>query len=208
MSVKMVETKKEKTRAAIKKSARKIFARCGFETANVSDIVNELGLAQGTFYYHFPDKKSALVEILDDFFGQVRELVAAWAETTDTSRDAVRQFAGRLTLVFYKNRELAHILMRESSSPDPEIRRKIREFYEFLYEKSQRGLELGMALGAVRPLDPKLAAIALVGQIQMTVFELVARGGKVELDHVVEELTALQNYGIRPRNDCPGKSLP
>ena len=54
-SVKNSASKKERTRRRIINAARKIISRKGFEATNVSDIVRKVNVAQGTFYYHFPD---------------------------------------------------------------------------------------------------------------------------------------------------------
>lgn len=44
-------------------AARALFLRKGFEKTQVSEIVAELGVAQGTFYYYFKSKDEVLMEI-------------------------------------------------------------------------------------------------------------------------------------------------
>ena len=197
-----IETRAAKRRAQTRKNileaARQVFAEQGFEAANVSDIVKQVGVAQGTFYYHFPDKKSILIEMLTDFFDQAKSLAAAWAATTDTGAEAAQQFSGNAAMLLYANRELARIIMKEAHNPDPEISGLISEAYEFLYDQTEKGLELGMELGVVRPLDARITAVAFIGMIKEVVFELLESNQDIDLAHVINEISKLQNYGIRP----------
>ena len=192
--------KKEETRRRLMNAARKIFSRDGYEFANVSDIVGELGMAQGTFYYHFEDKKSVLLEMLGEFFGRVREVIAGWAESTDAGAEAAAGFGRALANIFYENRELAKIIKREAYNPDPGIRGLIEEFYSYLYSRTKLGLELGIGLGLVRPMDTDVAAPALVGMIERVVEEQVKRRKKPDFEHIINEIMELQNFGIRPKD--------
>jgi AcrR family transcriptional regulator len=191
--------RRESTRLRIKETARAIFAQKGFDAANVSDIVSKLGLAQGTFYYHFSDKKSILVEMLNDFFTRVKKLASSWARTEDTGSEAAALFARTVATILYENRDIAAIIRRESHNPDMEIRRMIKDFYGYLYRQTALGLELGIRLGVVRKLDTHIAAVALIGMIEEVVGEQLEIGKPVDIESVVQEISELQNYGIRPR---------
>lgn len=43
--------------------AREIFAEKGFEATTISEIVARAGVAQGTFYWYFPSKKSLMLTL-------------------------------------------------------------------------------------------------------------------------------------------------
>jgi AcrR family transcriptional regulator len=47
-------------------SAQKLFYNKGYESTSVSDIVNEAGVAKGTFYYYFDSKQAVLEAMIDD----------------------------------------------------------------------------------------------------------------------------------------------
>lgn len=203
LPVKSSTLRKNRTRRRILDAARKIFAEKGFEAANVSDIVSHIEMAQGTFYYHFPDKRSILLEMIGEFFGEVKALAASWARTTDMGAEAADRFARDIATLLYRNRDITHIIMIEMHNPDPEVRRLIRDFYEYLYQQTQLGLELGARLGVVRPLDTRVAAVALVGMMQSVVVNSMDCRKPIDLDHLIGEISNLQNYGIRPRPDAP-----
>ena len=55
----------EERRTEIMDTAQVLFAQKGFEETSVADIVRKIGVAQGTFYYHFESKEQLLNEILN-----------------------------------------------------------------------------------------------------------------------------------------------
>ncbi|MFA6448360.1 MAG: TetR/AcrR family transcriptional regulator [bacterium] len=192
------DVKRERSRQRIKIAARKIFAKKGFDAANVSDIVKSVKMSQGSFYYHFPDKKSALTEMISEFFGELKRVTSEWMKTTSSASEIADQFAHRIATLLYENRELARIIMTETHNPDAEIRGLIKEFYQYIYGQTQLGLELGMQLGLVRQLDARVVAVALVGMIEQVVAESLAGKDAVDVERAIKEITELQNKGIRP----------
>jgi AcrR family transcriptional regulator len=192
------DIRRERSRRRIKDAARKIFAKKGFDAANVSDIVKSVKMSQGSFYYHFPDKKSVLTEMISEFFGELKRVTAEWMGTTSSATEIADEFAHRIATLLYENRELARIIMTETHNPDPEIRGLIKEFYEYIYGQTQRGLELGIRLGLVRKLDARIVSVALIGMIEQVVAESLSGKGAVDIECAIKEITELQNRGIRP----------
>lgn len=44
-----------------------LFEKEGFSHTSIQDIVDELGVTKGTFYYYFSSKEQLLMEIQDDY---------------------------------------------------------------------------------------------------------------------------------------------
>ena len=57
--------------------AHKLFYSKGYEGTSVSDIVNEDGVAKGTFYYYFESKQAILEALVEDLTAQSLELYRA-----------------------------------------------------------------------------------------------------------------------------------
>lgn len=55
----------EERQAEILKAASHVFAAKGYTRASVQDIIDEVGIAKGTFYYHFDTKEAALDALID-----------------------------------------------------------------------------------------------------------------------------------------------
>ncbi|MGA9595817.1 MAG: helix-turn-helix domain-containing protein, partial [Acidimicrobiia bacterium] len=50
------------TRQAILDAAEDVFGESSYERASIAEITRRAGVAQGTFYVYFPDKKAAFIE--------------------------------------------------------------------------------------------------------------------------------------------------
>ncbi len=59
------QQKTEETRRKLLKSARKVFARDGFEAARLEDIASEAGHTRGAFYAHFKSKEDLFFALLE-----------------------------------------------------------------------------------------------------------------------------------------------
>src|SRR5574344_1080848 len=59
----------DERRTEILDSATKLFAEKGYDSTSVTDIMNAVGIAKGTLYYHFKSKE----EILDGIVTRTKE---------------------------------------------------------------------------------------------------------------------------------------
>ena len=59
----------ERTRAALLRSARTVFAQRGFHDARITDIVEGAQMAHGTFYTHFDSKEDIFLAVLKGVLG-------------------------------------------------------------------------------------------------------------------------------------------
>lgn len=74
MQEKAVTNRKERaalTKDKIYKSARELFAKQGFDTVNVDDIVKHAGVAKGSFYVHFESKDLLIASLINDYVKMV-----------------------------------------------------------------------------------------------------------------------------------------
>jgi TetR/AcrR family transcriptional regulator, fatty acid metabolism regulator protein len=60
-------SKGEQTQAKLRRAAAAVFAERGYHTTKVSDIVQELGLSQPTFYSYFASKEAAYEALVGEF---------------------------------------------------------------------------------------------------------------------------------------------
>ena len=57
--------------------AERLFGTKGFDNTSTSDILNEVGIARGTLYYHFKSKEDILDAMIDRLTGRLVEKAAA-----------------------------------------------------------------------------------------------------------------------------------
>jgi AcrR family transcriptional regulator len=155
------------TRDALLAAARQIFSRKGYHGTNVSDIVSAVGMAQGSFYNYFRNKKGIFEELLQAF----ADRIAACVEAVDlksikdeTSYHLVGLALGtQLSRIFLDQRELAQIFFREASV-EPEFDQMVNEAYRRVTEATQAYVARGQEVGVVRDdISAAVTANAMVG---------------------------------------------
>jgi AcrR family transcriptional regulator len=67
----------EQRRAEIVAAAARLFAERGYAATSVRDIRDAVGIAQGTFYWHFPSKEAVVDAVVEAYSARTVESVAA-----------------------------------------------------------------------------------------------------------------------------------
>ncbi len=65
----------DERRSELIAAAQKLFYTKGYERTSITDIVRELDVAKGTFYYYFDSKLAILEAIIDDIVAQTKALI-------------------------------------------------------------------------------------------------------------------------------------
>jgi AcrR family transcriptional regulator len=60
------DAKRERTRAALLKAARRVFGRRGYHDATLDEVVEESGLSKGALYYNFDSKADLFLALLEE----------------------------------------------------------------------------------------------------------------------------------------------
>jgi AcrR family transcriptional regulator len=164
-------------RREIVAAASRVFRRRGWHAAGMRDIAAELGMAVGNLYYYFRDKQELLAFVQEDALAGLLGL-AARVRGLDLAPGAKLYLliAGHvLRLNEGSPGSLAHL---EVEALGERFRRTVqarRDAYELVFREL---IEEGMAVGQFRPLDAKVAALAILGAINWTVKWFRPGGGK------------------------------
>jgi AcrR family transcriptional regulator len=179
-----------------------VFAAKGYHVATVSDITRKAGLAKGTFYLYFDEKREVYYELVRSFLQHVKDIGASVArEVTTPGAFFARceQAAHELVRVFMEHQKLARLTYRESMSLDPELERVLRDFYRDLARVEAENIRLGIELGMFRPVDPMICAYAHIGMVERVAMALLHEPSPPEPKHVVRELLSIAFEGLRRR---------
>lgn len=79
----------EATRRIFLNIARKEFASSGYYNASTAKIVEESGMARGSLYYHFGDKKGLFRAIYEEVMIEMQQAIQKKVNETTTSWDAL-----------------------------------------------------------------------------------------------------------------------
>lgn len=169
-------------RTQVLEHAQRIFARKGFHDTNVSDIVTEAGIARGTFYLYFENKRELFAELIDRALEEIRRRVER-VHRGPGYPPPVEQLRTNLRRVFeylLAQHELADILLHHASGFDPVLDAKLTTFSEQIAAEIERALQLGIDMGLVRPCDTNVTALCMLGAIREIVAHLVRTRGPLD----------------------------
>ena len=128
-------------------------AQKGYHAATVDDITRAAGVAKGTFYLYFDEKREVYYELVRSFLQHVKDIGASVAREVHTPAEffaRCEQAARELVRVFLEHHKLARLTYRESMSLDPELERLLRDFYRDLARVEADNIRVGIELGIFR----------------------------------------------------------
>lgn len=155
-------------RAAILRRAADAFREHGFHGAAMRDIARTLGMTPGNLYYYFKGKDDLLYACQKMALSTLLAAARRIAESTASATEKIREItmAHIACLLEETGGSAAHLEFRAlPGKRRAEIARGRNE-----YERMVRGVvEEGIAAGLFRPVDPKLATLAMLGTLNSTV---------------------------------------
>ena len=104
--------------------ARDVFARRGYHAAKIDDIVAAAGIARGTFYLYFEDKRAIFEEIVDRTIARLGMTIVRVDphDGTHTVADQVRDNIRRIVRILLEDRATTKILLSDALGVDPDVR--------------------------------------------------------------------------------------
>ncbi len=162
------ENNARRQRAIILRAAAALFAKKGYHKASVGEIAERAGVGKGTIYLYFKDKSqlfaATVTEGMEAIIGQLR----AELESDLPFREHFRRLVERHVALHLQHEDLIGIFHRElSNGIDRQTRKKIedvrRRYVDFLAET----LADGHRRGYIKAIDFHLAAVGVVGLIDV-----------------------------------------
>lgn len=182
-------------------AARDVFAQKGYHAATVDDITRAAGVAKGTFYLYFQEKREIFYEVIGSFLQLIKDIGRSVADATRGPTDffsRAEKGAHELMKVFLENRELARLAYRESMGMDPELEKMIRGFYREIAEVEARNIRVGIELGLFREVNPLLVAYAHIGMVERVLLAMLDDdSGLPAPELIVREMMGIAFEGLR-----------
>lgn len=162
----------------ILEAAREVFARIGYARATVDDIVKEAGVARGTFYLYFGDKRDAFEELIDRFAVQIVNAIVRIVtdDPKNPVADQVLENIRGILGVCLEERVMTKILFTDAVGADPEFQRKLAMFYDGVVQLLTESLRDGQALGVVSKGEPRVLAYLTIGALKELLYQAVTLG--------------------------------
>jgi AcrR family transcriptional regulator len=150
------------TRARIQDVAVALFTEQGYEKTSLREIAEHLEVTKAALYYHFKSKEDIVRSLVEDYVGQVDELIA-WAKDEPsgaaTSHEVLRRYVAivaggeRVFRMLHENQ--ATIKSLANGKPTGEVFRE------------RLGSLIGLLTGPGAPVEDRLRATMALGGISL-----------------------------------------
>lgn len=178
---------KTERRLQILVAARDVFAKRGYHQTTIDDIVLSAGVARGTFYLYFEDKRAVFVDLIDRFAAKLSMAIERIV-TDDQSRPVANQVKENIRAIIrtcLAERTMTKILFTGALGIDSEFDRKIATFYDTVMQLLTESLKDGQALGIVADGEPRVLAYLSIGAFKELLYQAVLLGLSEESSEVL-----------------------
>ena len=150
------------TRTRILQAAQRLFAAKGFEGTTTRDLAQTAGVAEGTLFRHFANKKAILVEVATS--GWVDILTDLLTELSEMgSYKAIDQVMRRRMWNLQKNADIMRVCFMEVQF-HPDLRDRIQtEVIDKMTDVAEAFFQTAIDKGIYRQMDAKLGAKVFLG---------------------------------------------
>lgn len=194
--------------------AATVFAEKGYVGASTRDIADRLGVRQASLYYYFPSKEAALAAICElgvkDFIGHLRAILAETMPAADKLRAAIANHLSPLRS--QPEADYVRVFLRHRHELPDGPRQSVAALARTYQALIEQLFVQGIATGQLRQdLDPKLAALALLGLCNSVLSNRALPRGPT-IDDIIDEYARIVVNGVagagagRPRT--AGRSRP
>lgn len=189
---------REQRRAQILAVATAVFAEKGYHDARIDDIVVRAGIARGTFYLYFEDKRAIFEHIVDGFLQRLDDAIRVIELDDPTAKpsDQLRDDLLRVVALFAANAQLAQILLSAAVGLDADFDRKLLAFYDAVTALLTRALTEGEAAGLIRPGNRSVRAYCVTGMLKELLYQIVLRKTDASHDELVDTMLDLMAFGL------------
>lgn len=157
------------TKCRILQTAQRLFARQGYNATTTRDLAAEAGVAEGTLFRHFENKKAILIELATQ--GWVEILTDLLTELSEMgSYKAVAQVMRRRMMRIRENADMMKVCFMEAQF-HPELRDRIQsEVIAKMSDVAEAFFQTAMDNGIYRPMNPKIVAQVFLGMFAVAGF--------------------------------------
>lgn len=175
-----------------------LFDKKGFTGTSIKEIVEELNVTKGTFYYYFKSKEELLKDIhltyIDDLIEQQKVILE------DSSKDCVAKLYGLIYMVIRNirtNRESARIFTREVRHLSGKNVEEIKEKRNLFRRRYQELIETGILQGEFRDsIQGDMLTFGMLGIINWTYYWYNPEG-EVSEEELAQIFTNMILYGVK-----------
>lgn len=175
------------TETRILKAAQRLFAHRGYGGTTTRDLAQAAGVAEGTLFRHFENKKAILIRVATD--GWVELLTDLLTELSEmASYKAIGQVMRRRMRDLPRNVDLMRVCFMEAQF-HPELREQVQgEVIEKMTDVAEAFFQTAIDRGIYRPMDPRVVARIFLGMFAISGFSQSTLGNEADSPRAMQAL--------------------
>jgi AcrR family transcriptional regulator len=187
-------------------AALQVFSRRGYRDASVDEIADAAQTSKGGVYFHFPNKETIFLALLQR---TARRLLEKIEEAAASVSDPVAKADVALLTVlrtFARHRALARLFMVEALGAGREFHQRMAELRNDFIMIIKQHLDRAIEEGVIEPIDTEIAARAWFGSLNEVITQWILSGRPKQLEdaYAVLRIFLLRSVGVQkpfPRGD-------
>ena len=157
------------THDKVLKAAQKLFARNGYDGTTTKELAETAGIAEGTLFRHFTNKKAILVEVATN--GWIELLTDLLTELSEMANyEAISHVMYKRMLRLGDNYDMMRVCFMEVQL-HPDLRDRIQsEVIEKMTDVAEAFFQTAMERGVYRRMNPRVIAQVFLGMFVVAGF--------------------------------------
>jgi len=192
------------SRDRILEAAARLICEKGYEATSIQDIAQATGLTKAGLYHHIRSKESLLLEIqhygMDVFEERVLSQVVSIADPLERLKTCMEKNVLLVTQGWSKE---VTIILHEHATLTGEARAQIngrkKRYVRFL----ETSFAEAVRSGQIRPVNPKVAAFALLGMV-LWIYKWFRADGPIPAEQLAREMQDVLFGGLEVKPTAAG----
>jgi AcrR family transcriptional regulator len=185
----MKNSKKNTRKQQILLAASKVFAKKGYHATSISDICEKSGVARGTVYLYFENKRDIFETLIQEFSSSMLENIRMFSldePLCDQFDRNIRYFAQ----IIVQNRDLTKIIASEAVGLDSEFDHHLILFYTKLAEYVEGALVMLQKCREIsEKINARLLAYSIIGTMKEVSYQWsLDKGNILEINSLIKYL--------------------
>lgn len=185
----MKNAKKNTRKQQILLAASKVFAKKGYHATSISDICEKSGVARGTVYLYFENKRDIFETLIQEFSSSMLENIRMFSldePLCDQFDRNIRHFAE----IIVQNRDLTKIIASEAVGLDSEFDHHLILFYTKLAEYVEGALVMLQKCKEIsEKINARLLAYSIIGTMKEVSYQwALDKGNILEINSLIKYL--------------------
>lgn len=178
-------------------SAIKVFSQKGFAKTTMSDVANRAKVGVGTLYNYFQNKDDLLLQCMKKTINDEIELIRIASEKITDPFEKLRYFLHEHRLLVQNKPYIARFLIIELRQSEGFYKRNPSYNPMQYYLNYISGIfSEGVAQGKIRDVDPDIAALGILGTVDLLLTQWLISGREFDLEGAWNKFRDIIAHGM------------